>query len=146
MLRCAFSSMVLLWSPIPRSNTNTRRHAKNAIPAAETTRIAANSVALFQFAGQWCNCNSAPNGLQTILTHLRSTLKGDASSVCVKVPSCSRLKLLIPVWALTLNKQLERGRFIPRGTIMMAVCALPAPGNGGAGNGTHSTAAQLFRI
>ena len=69
-----------------------------------------------------------------------------ASSVCVKVPSCSRLKLLIPVWALTLNKQLERGRFIPCGHIMMAVCALPAPGNGGAGNGTHSTAAQLFRI
>ena len=69
-----------------------------------------------------------------------------ASSVCVKVPSCSRVKLLRPVWALTLNKQLERGRFIPCGTIMMAVCALPAPGNGGAGNGTHSTAAQLFRI
>ena len=34
-----------------------------------------------------------------------------ASSVCVKVPSCSRVKLLRPVWALTLNKQLERGRY-----------------------------------
>ena len=41
-----------------------------------------------------------------------------AGSVCVKVPSCSRLMLLRPVWALTLNKQLERGRFIPCGTIM----------------------------
>ena len=28
---------------------------------------------------------------------------------------------------------------------VMAVCALPAPGNGDAGNGTHSTAVQLFR-
>ena len=69
-----------------------------------------------------------------------------ASSVCVKVPSCSRLKLLIPVWALAAYKQPERGRFISLRTAMMAVCALPAPGNGGAGNGTHSTAAQLFRI
>ena len=69
-----------------------------------------------------------------------------ASSVCVKVPSCSRLKLLIPVWALAAYKQPERGRFISLRTAMMAVCALPAPGNGGAGNGTHSTAARLFRI
>ena len=44
-----------------------------------------------------------------------------AGSVRVKVPSCSRVKLLRPVWALTLNKQLERGRFIPCGTIMMAI-------------------------
>jgi hypothetical protein len=29
---------------------------------------------------------------------------------------------------------------------MMAIFGLPAPGNGDAGNGTHSTAAQLFRI
>ena len=69
-----------------------------------------------------------------------------ASSVCVKVPSCSRLKLLIPVWALAAHKQPERGQLMPLRTAMVAVCALPAPGNGGAGNGTHSTAAQLFRI
>ena len=68
-----------------------------------------------------------------------------ASSVCVKVPSCSRLKLLIPVWALEAHKQPERGQLISPRTAMMAVCALPAPGNGGAGNGTHSTAVQLFR-
>ena len=29
---------------------------------------------------------------------------------------------------------------------MMAVCALPAPENGGAGNGADTTAARLFRI
>ena len=69
-----------------------------------------------------------------------------AGSVFVKAPSCSRLMLLISVWALALNKQLERGRFIPCGTIMMAVCALPAPGNGDAGNGADTTAARLFRI
>ena len=69
-----------------------------------------------------------------------------ASSVCVKVPSCSRLKLLIPVWAVAAYKQPERGQFISRRTAMMAVCAIPAPGNGDAGNGTHSTAARLFRI
>ena len=68
-----------------------------------------------------------------------------ASSVCVKVPSCSRLKLLIPVWALAAYKQPERGQFISLRTAMMAVCAIPAPGNGGAGNGTDTTAARLFR-
>ncbi len=69
-----------------------------------------------------------------------------ASSVCVKIPSCSRLKLLIPVWAVEAYKQPERGQFISLRTTMMAVCAIPAPGNGDAGNGTHSTAAWLFRI
>ena len=69
-----------------------------------------------------------------------------ASSISVKVLSCSQLKPSAPIWTLALYKQLERGRFISCRTIMMAVCALPAPGNGGAGNGTHSTAAQLFRI
>ena len=68
-----------------------------------------------------------------------------ASSVFVKVPSCSRLKPLIPVWAVAAYKQPERGQFISRRTAMMAVCAIPAPGNGDAGNGTHSTAARLFR-
>jgi len=53
-----------------------------------------------------------------------------ASSVCVKVPSCSRVKPLIPVWALAAYKQPERGQFISPRTTMMAVCALPAPGNG----------------
>ena len=76
------------------------------------------------------------NGICTII----------ASSVCVKVPSCSWLKLLIPIWTLIGYKQPERGRFISLRTTILAVCALPAPGNGGAGNGTHSTAAQLFRI
>ena len=76
------------------------------------------------------------NGICTII----------ASSVCVKVPSCSRISLLIPMWTLEVYKQPEKGRFTSLRTAMMAVCALPAPGNGGAGNGTHSTAAQLFRI
>ena len=45
-----------------------------------------------------------------------------ASSGCVKVPSCSQLKLLIPIWTLKLYKEPERGRFIsPRSTIL-AVC------------------------
>ena len=76
------------------------------------------------------------NGICTII----------ASSVCVKVPPCSWLKLLIPIWTLIGYKQPEGGRFISLRTTILAVCALPAPGNGGAGNGTHSTAAQLFRI
>ena len=67
-----------------------------------------------------------------------------ASSVCVKVPSCSQLKLLMPIWALAACKQPGGGRFISLRTTILAVCALPAPGNGGAGNGTHSTATQLF--
>ena len=69
-----------------------------------------------------------------------------ASLVCVKVPSCSQLKLLIPIWTLAVYKQPERGRFISLGTTILAVCALPAPGNGGAGNGTDTTVVQLFRI
>ena len=68
-----------------------------------------------------------------------------ASSVCVKVPSCSRIRILIPMWTLAVYKQPEKGRFTSLRTAMMAVCALPAPGNGDAGNGTHSTAVQLFR-
>ena len=69
-----------------------------------------------------------------------------ASSISVKVLSCSQLKLLAPIWTLALYKQLERGRFISCRTIMMAVCALPAPGNGGAGNGTDTRGVLLFRI
>ena len=76
------------------------------------------------------------NGICTII----------ASSISVKVLSCSQLKPSAPIWTLALYKQLERGRFISCRTIMMAVCALPAPGNGGAGNGTDTTGVLLFRI
>ena len=69
-----------------------------------------------------------------------------ASSISVKVLSCSQLKLLIPIWALTACKQPGGGRFISLRTTILAVCALPAPENGGAGNGTDTTAVQLFRI
>ena len=41
-----------------------------------------------------------------------------ASSISVKVLSCSQLKPSAPIWTLALYKQLERGRFIPRRTII----------------------------
>ena len=112
--------MNLSWVP---SSTLTRNNRdRRALPAVT--------------APKFCKTETPNNGICIII----------ASSVCVKVPSCSQLKLLIPIWALAVYIQPERGRFISLRTTILAVCALPAPENGGAGNGTDTTAVQLFRI